>query len=137
MSSTVLRRGGPSDGASLFDVGVSLIREECEKAGIPEPVYEVDTDGIRIIFKSGPWSDNGEDTTEQSVTDELKPLEMEIYKMIAEGRYTTAREMAVSLGTSSRTVERSVVKLKKMGLVRRAGSKKNGKLELDRPLNEP
>ena len=113
-----------------WGVGISFIREECEKAGIPEPLYEVDIDGVRIIFRSGPWSDTGEDVTEPSVIEGLKPLEYEIYKAIAEGRYTTAENMAISSGFSVRTVYSALYKLRDANLIQRVGSDKKGTWEL-------
>ena len=113
-----------------WGVGISLIKEECEKAGIPQPVYEVGKNWISIIIKSGPWSDTGEEVTEPSVIEGLKPLEYEIYKAIAEGRYTTAESMATSFGLSERTVVNTLIKLRDVNLIHRVGSKKTGTWEL-------
>jgi len=120
-----------------WGVGISFIREECEKAGIPEPLYDVDVDGIRIIFRSGPWSDTGEEVTEPSVIERLKPLEYEIYKAIAEGRYTTVKNMAASSGLSVRTVYSAIYKLRDANLIQRVGSDKKGTWELfQRPADQ-
>ena len=113
-----------------WGVGMSLIQEECRDAGIPLPTYEVDGHGIRIIFKSGPWPYDGEEVKEQPIAEGLTPLEKEVYKMVAEGRYTTIEEVAKSLGKSTKTVHRATVKLSEMELIRRAGSKKSGSWEL-------
>jgi len=109
-----------------WGVGLYMIQEECEKAGIPQPTYEAVGDGVRVIFNSGPWSDTGEEVTKQSAIEGLTPLETEIYKMIAEGRYTIIEEAAKSLGSSTKTVYRATMKLSDMKLIRRVGSKKSG-----------
>ena len=57
---------------------------------------------------------------------DLSPLEIEIYKEIAEGRYTTAEELANLLGSSAITVKRATYRLKNLGLICREGSNKKG-----------
>jgi len=116
-----------------WGVGMSLIQDECKNAGVPQPTYEVDDYGVRIIFKSGPWPYDGDDIMEQSAAKELTPLEAKIYKAIAESRYTTAKDMAISLGVSPTSVERSIASLKESGLIRRVGSDKKGAWECARP----
>ena len=114
----------------VWGVGLSLIRDECEKAGIPEPVYETSADGVRIIFKSGPWSDTGEEIEQVIPVIELTESESMVYEAIAEGRYTTADNVAVSVGLSVATVKRATVKLKNTGVIRRAGTNRKGKWEI-------
>ena len=109
-----------------WGVGVQMIQEECEKAGIPKPVYVTNCDGVRIIFKSGPWSDTGEDIPVKIDTSGLTPLESEVYKAIAEGRYTNSGDVAISLETTDRTVRRITRRLKEIGLINRIGSDKKG-----------
>ncbi|MCL2296425.1 MAG: putative DNA binding domain-containing protein [Methanomassiliicoccaceae archaeon] len=113
-----------------WGVGVSLIKNECEKAGIPQPVYEIGKNGISVIFRSGPWSDTGEEVTEPTIAKKLTPLEYEIYKAIAEGRYTTAEDMAASSRSSVRTVKSALYKLRDADLIQRVGSDKKGTWEL-------
>jgi len=62
----------------------------------------------------------------------LSPLEIEVFRAIGERRYTTAEKMATFLGTSPASIERSVAKLRDMGVIRRDGSKKKGSWELNR-----
>jgi len=113
-----------------WGVGLSLMRDECKKAGIPEPVYESNADGIRIIFESGPWSDTGEDVTEFTLGKGFTPLEHKVYKAIAEGKYTTSKNMASSLGTSLSTIERATSKLRDLNLIQRIGNNRSGNWEL-------
>ena len=89
-------------------------------------MYEVNIFGVNIIFRSGPWSDTGEDLPEAIDTSGLTPLEAEVYKAIAEGRYTTAENMAISSDSSVRTVKRILYKLRDNGLIQRSGSDKKG-----------
>jgi len=62
--------------------------------------------------------------------DNLSPLDIAVYKAIAEGTYTTAKDTAVSLGVSQISVERSTAKLRDKNLIRRAGNNRSGKWEL-------
>ena len=59
----------------------------------------------------------------------LSPLDVAVYKAIAEDTYTTATDIAKSLGSSAKTVRRSTDKLLNMGLIRRTGSNKKGSWE--------
>ena len=120
-----------------WGVGMSLIQDECKNAGIPQPTYEADGYGIRIIFKSGPWPYDGESSSAPIDLYDLTPLETEIYKAIAEGRYTTTKDMASSFETSQSSVERATAKLKGMGLIRRVGSDKKGTWESDKLVKRP
>ena len=108
-----------------WGVGVSLIYDECEEAGIPKPVYELYDRRIGLTFKSGPWSDTGEEPVKIN-TDGLTPSEIKIYNIIAEGKFTTAEEVSVTVGLTARTVKRATDKLVESGLIRRVGSKKTG-----------
>lgn len=101
--------------------GMTLIREECKKAGIPQPIYETDRFGIKAVFKSIP-----DDGVSVIGIDDLAPLEFEVYKMIVEGRYTTADAASKALGSSERGIRRVTDKLRDMGMIQRAGSKKTG-----------
>ena len=107
-----------------------MIHEECEKAGMPRPVYKAGHDRICLTFISGPWSETDEDAVELISAKELTPMESRIYTAIAEGRYTTAKDMAISLGTSLSSVERATAKLRDSNRVRRAGNNRSGNWEL-------
>lgn len=109
-----------------WGVGVKLIRDECEKAGIPRPVYKVGVCGVNIIFKSGPWSDTGEDIPAEISTEGLTPSEVLVYKLIAEGEFKTAEAAADVARLSVATVNRATVRLKDKGLIHRIGSDKTG-----------
>ena len=66
----------------------------------------------------------------------LTPSEIDVYRIIAEGRFTTAKDVAASIGSSLITVKRATEKLADMGLIRRTGSKKTGAWEsTEKPTN--
>ena len=110
-----------------WGVGCSFIREECEKAGNPLPVYEIDDDGIKIIFRSGPWSDTGEEATAQVRLDGLTPSEIRVYGLISEGSLTTRAELSAASGFAEDTVKKAISTLTKRGLILRIGSDKSGR----------
>ena len=62
--------------------------------------------------------------------DDLSSLELSVYKAIADGKYTTAEEMAASSGSSARSVKSAVYKLRDLNLIHRVGSNKKGVWEL-------
>ena len=113
-----------------WGVGISAIYEECEKAGMPRPVYKAGHDRTCLTFISGPWSETDEDVTEPVVAKGLTPLELEVYKAIREGKYTTAEAMAASSGVSVRTVKNALYELRDRGLIHRIGSNKKGVWEV-------
>jgi len=61
---------------------------------------------------------------------DLSPIEIEVCRAIGEGRYTTAKDMAASIGVSLSSIEKTTAKLKDKGLIQRAGSDKKGTWEL-------
>jgi Predicted transcriptional regulator containing an HTH domain and an uncharacterized domain shared with the mammalian protein Schlafen len=66
----------------------------------------------------------------------LTPTEKEIYKIIVEGKYTTAEDVASSIGSSVKTVRRSTDSLSDIGLIRRVGSDKKGNWEAIPPIKD-
>ena len=105
--------------------GMTLIHDECEKAGAPQPTYKVNKSGITVTFRPVP------DVSEGVVIgiEDLGPLEHNVYKMILEGRYTKAEEVAKLLGSSEKGIRRITDKLKDAGLIRRVGSDRSGRWE--------
>ena len=61
---------------------------------------------------------------------DLTPIEIEVCRAIGERRYTTAKDMAASLGVSLSSIEKTTAKLKDKGLIQRVGSDKKGAWEL-------
>lgn len=110
-----------------WGVGISIIKMECEKANIPQPTFEIGKGGIKITFKSGPWSDTDEGIEQAiSVSIGLTDSEIMVYKAIIEGKFTTTENVAASIGISATTVKRATAKLKKAGIIHRMGSNKRG-----------
>jgi predicted transcriptional regulator len=56
----------------------------------------------------------------------LTPLEVKVYRIIVEERYTTAEDVATSVDSSAPTVKRITYKLRDMNLIRREGSNEKG-----------
>lgn len=106
--------------------GITMMQEECKNAGIPQPMYEADRYGIRIVFRSGPWTNDGEEVPVSIDMDGLTPSDIEVYKIIAEGKFVTSIDTATSIGIPLRTVERAISKLKNKDLIYRVGSDKRG-----------
>jgi ATP-dependent DNA helicase RecG len=104
--------------------GIGMMRKECKEMGLPEPEYEITSDGIEIIFRLPEKNDENVPKMEWV---NLKGNEFKIYGLIHEGKVTTAPEMAKSIGISERTVRRIAAKLIERGYIERIGGDKTGK----------
>ena len=112
-----------------WGVGIETMREECRKNGNPDPEFHIEEDGIRVIFRSGSWPYDGNVIQMPAEPDGLTSSDIEIYRAIVRGKYTTAEDMATSIGSSVKTVRRSTDKLREMNLIRRAGNHRKGAWE--------
>jgi ATP-dependent DNA helicase RecG len=103
--------------------GIRMMCKECLKNGNPEPEFRIETNGIRVIFRSRPRP-YGRGAVQ--MPEGLTSSETDIYKAIVGGDFTTAEDMASALGSSVKTVRRATDKLKEKNLIRRAGSNRKG-----------
>ncbi|MCL2890863.1 MAG: putative DNA binding domain-containing protein [Methanomassiliicoccaceae archaeon] len=100
--------------------------------------YRISENFVRASFKynehalevlKGLWpTQTG--TIVTKLPDNLSPLDIAVYKAIAEGKYTNTEDMATSSGSSVRSVKSAISKLKDENLIRRKGSDKKGFWEL-------
>ncbi|MCL2711974.1 MAG: hypothetical protein FWD37_01700 [Methanomassiliicoccaceae archaeon] len=116
-----------------WGIGIGMIMRSCRNAGMPDPKFEIFSDGLRVTFRPAAKLKIHSATAN---TEGLTPSEKKVYAVIAEGKFTTAEEAASSLGLSVVTVKRTTVKLKEKGLIRRTGSKKTGDWESICEINQ-
>ena len=108
--------------------GIKRMFEECRKNNNPDPEFHIDDDGIRVIFRSGPWHyDNN--INMRTGAEDLTSSEADLYRTIFEGDYTTNEALIASDGSSERAVRKAIAKLTNMGLIRRKGNTKKGRWE--------
>jgi len=109
-----------------WGVGIGMILKSCKDAGMPEPKFEIFSGGLRVTFRPAVNASSVPVTVNISG---LKSSEAEIYKIISEGKFTTAEDAARITGLSVSTVKRTTSKLKSKGLIRRTGNNKKGNWE--------
>lgn len=93
--------------------------------------FKYNQHALEVMNASGKTGESREGHTFVSTSSNgPSSLEMEVYRAIYEGKYTTAKDMATSLGVSLSSIEKTTAKLKDKGLIQRAGSDKKGTWEL-------
>ena len=121
--------------------GIETICDACRELGAEMPVYELRGNGLRVRFAAlqSALVDNiqkGQHDTDrvpENVTKDVPKLtekEKRILALIADDRTITTYRMALMLGISRKTVQRTVDKLKNSGLLSRMGSPRNGYWEI-------
>ena len=112
--SNVLYKNGTIE---QFSTGFSRTFDECKKESIKYD-YAQTRDGFRFTF----YRPN---TDINSI--KLNLTENEVFELLKENSDYTAKEIAVKLNKTERTINRALAKLKTVGYIRRNGSDKNGK----------
>ena len=125
MSSTVLRRGGPSDGASLFDQGIDKVCRECKINGNPEPEFSLFFGGVMAILRQKENSDNKDLNSEGVQPSNLTGTQEKILTVIRGNPYLSSAAMAKEIGVSERAVRYNISKLEAAGIIKKEGDRKN------------
>jgi ATP-dependent DNA helicase RecG len=106
--------------------GISKILEECAKAEVPKPFFELTMGGVDVRF-SPKIMQGG--TVKMSGKMSVK-MSGKIIEMITENAKITIPEIATVLEVTERTVERAINKLKTENKIERIGAKKGGYWEI-------
>ena len=112
--------------------GIEKICSECEKDGVPQPVYTINPGDIMIEFSAPEdWiirsvtSRVTEKVTEK-VTDNLDEKSLQILSLLSEDPAYTSSVISEKLGISRKTVSQRLKKMKERGIVERIGSDRKG-----------
>ena len=112
--------------------GIEKICSECEKDGVPQPVYTINPGDIMIEFSAPEdWiihsvtSKVTEKVTEK-VTDNLDEKSLQILSLLSEDPAYTSSVISEKLGISRKTVSQRLKKMKERGIVERIGSDRKG-----------
>ena len=112
--------------------GIEKICSECEKDGVPQPVYTINPGDIMIEFSAPEdWiirsvtSRVTEKVTEK-VTDNLDEKSLQILSLLSEDPAYTSSVISEKLGISRKTVSQRLKKMKERGIVERVGSDRKG-----------
>jgi len=107
--------------------GIPMMRDECVAMGLPEPEYNVMTNGVEIVFRLPEKKGAG---IPLSLPEGLTENEIKICKLIKENERITYIEMAEQLGISESTVTRAARSLSKKGIIKRMGPERGGSWKL-------
>ena len=115
--------------------GISLIMEECEKAGMPKPTFHVDRTFVTLtIFFKEPivpfirknGVNNGTKGGTKGGTKEMPERENVILEAIRVNPNIKTTELTELVNISARTLRRITDKLKEQGIIARTGGRKDG-----------
>jgi ATP-dependent DNA helicase RecG len=116
--------------------GMKKIIDECTKAGLPEPAFDYDANGLMVEFKGKPVAMSEEmagEMEEASVKASVKmsvKTSVKILEQMKANPKITMPELASILGVTKRSIERNIQKLQKENLLKRLGADKGGKWQV-------
>jgi len=121
--------------------GMKKIIDECTKAGLPEPAFDYDANGLMVEFKGKPVAASDKMAVEMAVemagemAGEAKEKSLEIrlkkiIELIKANPEITKPELASKIGVSLRSVERNIQELQKRNQLKRVGATKKGYWEV-------
>jgi ATP-dependent DNA helicase RecG len=118
--------------------GMKKIIDECTNAGLPEPTFDYDANGLMVEFKGKP-------VVETEILDEHREnggdlavkwresggiMAVKILEAVKANRDITIPQLATNIGEPIRTVERKIQKLRKDNLLIRVGAANGGSWEI-------
>ena len=110
--------------------GYKKIREGFEGAGLPMPKVENFCGGVRVSFLRGFDVVTGKKIVPSDVVSlplvQLSDRQKEIREMILKDSFISAKQMSVVLSVDSRTVQRDLAAMQKMGILIREGNTSAG-----------
>jgi len=108
--------------------GIEKIRHECKAAGVPLPAYRSDASGLMVQFTAQTkMSEKTPVKMSEEVSDKMSDKMSEaIIALLKTDKTLSSAALASRIGTSSRTVERGLRKLRESGIIERIGPKKGG-----------
>lgn len=119
--------------------GMKKIIDECTKAGLPEPEFDYDVNGLMVEFKGKPVSASekmaGESLENVGKTSgkrrgNVGKTSKKILELIKASPEITIPELAVIVGVTERSIERNIQKLHKDNLLERVGAANGGSWEV-------
>lgn len=100
-----------------WEWGMLKIIDECTKAGLPEPAFNYDFNGLMVEFK-GATAEASEKTSEK------------ILELVKANPEITIQELASGIGISNSSIGRNFQKLQKENLLKRIGADKGGRWDV-------
>ena len=102
--------------------GLSMIFEECKRAGLPQPTVTDERGVVKVIFMRPNLSGHKNDT----INDTINENEKLIYKRIIASPGISAVALTDEFGKSIITIKRALKHLVDLNIIEYRGSKKTG-----------
>ena len=109
--------------------GLSMIFEECKRAGLPQPTVTDERGVVKVIFMRPDLSGQNHDPINDPINDPIKLLsevENNILIIVKEHPGISRKNIVPIIGKSEATVKRALKALGEMGFVEYRGSNKTG-----------
>jgi ATP-dependent DNA helicase RecG len=110
--------------------GISKILEECAKAKVPQPFFELTMGGVDVRFTpkamQGVSGETTQKTTLESTVKSTLKSTLKTLELIKANPYITIPELAAALNKSKSAIEKQIVKLKENQQLERIGADKGG-----------
>lgn len=100
--------------------------EECAKAEVPEPFFELTMGGVDVRFSPKVMQEMSVETTQKSTVKGTVKSTVKILALMSQDAEITIPEIAEALGISTRAVEKHISKLKAENKLERIGADKGG-----------
>ncbi len=106
-----------------FGEGIDRMFNEMENAGLPAPEYSDNAFMLNVTIRNG--NINGNINGDIKLED-FSDLEMQVYRIIANGKHITRKNIVDALDVSARTVDRAIKSLKDKNAIEHIGPNKTG-----------
>lgn len=100
--------------------GMKKIIDECTNAGLHEPSFDFDANGLMVEFKG----------KQVVAPEEMYETSVKILELMKDNPQITLPELASIIGVSKRSIERNIQKLQEEKLLKRIGADKGGHREV-------
>lgn len=106
--------------------GISKILEECAKAEVPKPFFELTMGGVDVRFSPKVMQEMLGETTQKSTVKTTLKSTVKTLELIKENPLITIPELAISLNKSKSAIEKQIAKLKENQQLERIGPDNGG-----------
>ena len=106
-----------------YGTGIRRIRDHFNEYGSPEPLFENFQHGFRVTVYS---LNTVIDDADVKVTAKVTANQQSILDEFSKNQFSTAEELSIKIGISTRKVKENIAKLKAMGIIERVGADKGG-----------
>jgi len=108
-------------------MGIKRMRDLCRKAGLKEPVFEIDPFFKVIFYRDPEYSlKGGQKGLADRLVEKLADSQKKILWLTSENPRISKRDLSERIGISTTAIDKNIQMLKQKGLLKRVGSAKGG-----------